>query len=52
MNAIRKILSRDNEQLKSARRVRDGRDDTKIFLEGVRLTGEAARARIEIDDEG
>ena len=46
MNAIRKILSRDNEQLKSARRVRDGRDDTKIFLEGVRLISEAAKARI------
>src|SRR5687767_10213120 len=46
MNAIRKIISRDNEHLKSARRVRDGRDDTTIFLEGVRLIGEAAKARI------
>ena len=46
MNAIRKIISRDNEQLKLARRIRDGRDDTKIFLEGVRLISEAAKARI------
>jgi TrmH family RNA methyltransferase len=43
---FRKIISRDNEQLKLARRVRDGRDDSKIFLEGVRLISEAARARI------
>ncbi|PYS98080.1 MAG: hypothetical protein DMF63_17655 [Acidobacteria bacterium] len=43
---IRKIVSRDNEQLKLARRVRDGREDSKIFLEGVRLISEAARARI------
>ncbi len=46
MKPIRKIISRDNDQLKLARRVRDGKDDTKIFLEGVRLISEAARARI------
>ena len=46
MNPVRKIISRDNEQLKLARRIRDGRDDSKIFLEGVRLISEAARARI------
>lgn len=45
MEPIRKILSRDNEQLKHARRVRDGRERGKIFLEGVRLVGEAARSR-------
>lgn len=49
MNPVRKIISRDNEQLKFARRVRDGRDDSKIFLEGVRLISEAARARIAVD---
>ena len=43
---IRKIISRDNDQLKLARRVRDGRDGSKIFLEGVRLISEAARARV------
>ena len=46
MNPTRKIVSRDNEQLKFARRVRDGKERDKIFLEGVRLVGEAARARI------
>ena len=45
MEPIRKIISRDNEQLKYARRVREGREKGKIFLEGVRLVGEAARAR-------
>jgi TrmH family RNA methyltransferase len=43
---IRKIISRDNDQLKLARRIRDGRDESKIFLEGVRLISEAARARV------
>jgi len=43
---LRKIISRDNDQLKLARRVRDGREDSKIFLEGVRLISEAARARV------
>jgi len=46
MNPIRKIISRDNDQLKLARRIRDGRDESKIFLEGVRLISEAARARV------
>jgi TrmH family RNA methyltransferase len=45
MGPIRKIISRDNEQLKFARRVRDGREKGRIFLEGVRLVGEAARSR-------
>jgi len=46
---LQKITSRDNDRLKNARRVRDGRIDEKIFLEGLRLVGEAARSRIAID---
>lgn len=45
MKPIRKIISRDNEQVKLARRVREGREKNKIFLEGVRLADEAARSR-------
>lgn len=47
MKLIRKITSRDNDQLKYARRVRDGREAGKIFLEGRRLVEEAARSRID-----
>ena len=47
MKLIRKITSRDNDQLKYARRVRDGREKDKIFLEGLRLVEEAARSRID-----
>jgi len=47
MNLIRKITSRDNDQLKYARRVRDGKEKDKIFLEGLRLVEEAARSRID-----
>jgi TrmH family RNA methyltransferase len=49
MEPIRKIISRDNEQLKFARRVRDGREKDKIFLEGVRLVGEAAKSRTQCE---
>ena len=49
MELIRKITSRDNDQVKHARRVRDGRVGGKIFLEGLRLVDEAARARTRID---
>ncbi|MBV9959023.1 MAG: RNA methyltransferase [Acidobacteria bacterium] len=44
------ITSRDNEGVRRARRVRDGKADGEIFIEGVRLCEEAARARLHIRD--
>ena len=49
MNEIRKITGRDNERLKYARRVREGREDGKIFLEGTRLVEEAIRSGTDIE---
>src|SRR5688572_29550300 len=46
MRHLRKITSRDNEHIKHARRVRDGKEAGKIFLEGLRLVEEAARSRV------
>jgi TrmH family RNA methyltransferase len=43
------ISSRDNAHLKEARRVRDGKQRDKIFIEGARLIGEAATAGIVIE---
>lgn len=44
------ITSRDNQKLKFARAVRDGREPGYIFIEGVRLAEEAIRAGIEIEE--
>ncbi|MGB7923573.1 MAG: RNA methyltransferase [Pyrinomonadaceae bacterium] len=46
----RLITSRDNATLKRARAVRDGKHRELIFVEGVRLCEEAARARLSIQD--
>ncbi|HEX6126434.1 MAG TPA: RNA methyltransferase [Pyrinomonadaceae bacterium] len=48
MDGIRRITSRDNDQLRYARRVRDGKVGDEIFIEGVRLVEEALRSRIKI----
>jgi RNA methyltransferase, TrmH family len=45
-----KITSRENAKLKLARRVRDGREQDLIFVEGVRLAEEVLRARVEIGE--
>ena len=37
MEEIHSITSRDNAKIKHAKSVRDGRDETMIFIEGVRL---------------
>lgn len=42
------ITGRDNQKLKFARGVRDGREPGYIFLEGVRLAEEAQRSDVEI----
>ena len=45
-----KITSRDNQRLKFARKVADGRVKDAIFIEGARLAEEVIRAEIEIFD--
>jgi TrmH family RNA methyltransferase len=44
------ITSRDNEAVRRARSVRDGKAEGEMFIEGVRLCEEAARARLLIKD--
>jgi TrmH family RNA methyltransferase len=44
------ITSRDNQKLKFARAVRDGREPAYIFIEGGRLAEEALRAGVEIEE--
>ncbi len=44
------ITSRDNGRLMAARRVRDGRDRFRIFIEGRRLSEEAVRAGMKITE--
>jgi RNA methyltransferase, TrmH family len=46
----RLITSRDNALVKRARAVRDGKQRELIFVEGVRLCEEAARAHLSIQD--
>jgi len=48
MNEAEVITSRDNAKLKLARAVRDGRETSLIFIEGVRLFEEAARSGLDI----
>lgn len=44
------ITSRDNAHARRARAVREGRVQGQIFIEGLRLSEEAARAQLVIDD--
>ena len=50
MNGIEKISSRDNQRLVNARKVRDGRVDGRVFIEGRRLVEEALRSGVEIEE--
>lgn len=43
------IQSRDNQKLKFARAVRDGRERDKVFVEGLRLCEELLRTNLEIN---
>ena len=45
-----RISSRENARIVDARKVRDGKDRTRIFVEGKRLVREALRSAIEIED--
>ncbi len=44
------IKSRGNALVKRARAVRDGKDERLVFVEGVRLCEDAARARLSIHE--
>src|SRR6478672_938857 len=44
------ITSRDNGRLMAARRVRDGRDKFRIFIEGRRLAEEAVSSGLKITE--
>ncbi len=44
------ITSKDNQRLKHLRRVRDGQERTKVFIEGQRLADEALRSDLEINE--
>lgn len=48
MNETEVITSRDNTKLKLARAVRDGREPSLVFIEGVRLFEEAVRSGLDI----
>lgn len=45
---MQKITSRDNQKLKFARKVRDGKEKDAIFVEGVRLAEELLRSDLRI----
>ena len=45
-----KITSRDNQKIKLAKKVRDGKVRISIFIEGLRLAEEALRSDLEISD--
>lgn len=47
---IVRIESRDNQNIKHARKVRDGKVTDSIFVEGVRLANEVLRSDIKITD--
>src|SRR5260370_35455845 len=44
-----RITSRHNSLLRRARAARDGKDETLIFVEGLRLCEEALRSGLEIE---
>ncbi|CAN5387547.1 23S rRNA (guanosine(2251)-2'-O)-methyltransferase RlmB [soil metagenome] len=48
MTNIEKISSRGNQRLVATRKIRDGRGDRRIFIEGKRLAEETLRSGIEI----
>ncbi|MGQ0543575.1 MAG: TrmH family RNA methyltransferase [Blastocatellia bacterium] len=43
-----KITSRDNQRLRYVRRVRDGREPERIFIEGIRLVDEALNSKLSL----
>jgi TrmH family RNA methyltransferase len=49
MAGTERITSRDNQRLTDLRKVRDGKDRSRIFIEGLRLSSEAVRSGLIID---
>lgn len=47
---IKRIESRDNQRIKRARKVRDGKSADLVFVEGIRLANEVLRSNIKISD--
>lgn len=47
---INRIESRDNQKIKHARKVRDGKISDSIFVEGLRLADEVLRSSLKIRD--
>lgn len=47
---MQKITSRENQKLKLARKIRDGRVDEAIFVEGLRLCEEALRSELKLQE--
>ncbi len=45
---MNRITSRDNQKLKNARKVRDGKIKDKIFVEGLKLLEEAIKSNLKI----
>jgi len=45
-----KITSRDNQKIKLAKKIRDGKFSDLIFIEGLRLAEEALRSELEVHD--
>ena len=50
MSGITRITSRDNRRLTDARKVRDGKQPERIFIEGTRLAEEAVRSGSLVTD--
>ena len=50
MSEVKKISSRDNQKIKYARNVREGKIKDAVFAEGVRLAEEVLRSRRKIID--
>jgi len=48
VSKFEKITSRENHRLARARKIRDGKNDEHIFIEGKRLAAEALRSPVEI----
>ncbi len=49
MISTEKITSKENQRLVAARKIRDGKDRERIFVEGARLVGEAVSSQIKIE---
>lgn len=49
MNQIQQITSRDNQKIKFIRSVREGRQNDRIFLEGLRICQEVIKTNLSVE---